>query len=420
MKLKKILVLALGIFAATSVATYAKTMEFTIGSESVYVSDEKISDEKLEAAPYTENERTMVPVRVISEQFGCDVFWDNVVRQVVIVSGDKVITLTIDSEIADVNGEKITLDSPAVIKNDNTMVPLRFVSEALGKDVQYVGLTNQVLISDMLPVLELGEEKISYEQLEMFLLSAMRDESVLSDRDLFAEYMSSCVSALESDIVAESALKKNNHIIDGEYKTGLLNYISESKETIYAEGFLCADYAHLLEKEYYINAYANSFADEISDESVNEYYNENYVRAKHILVGDEKTASEVLNKLKKGGDFDKLTDEYGTDPGVATNPDGYTFTYGEMVEEFERAAFGLDIGKVSDIVKTDFGYHIIKREKLLPIEEIPGGFESVGNEVLYKVVDDKLTAEKKTAGVVCNYTPAQLVDIFAERFELEF
>ena len=51
---------------------------------------------------------------------------------------------------------------------------------------------------------------------------------------------------------------------------------------------------------------------------------------------------------------------------METNPNGYVFTYGEMVEEFEEAAFALEVGEISEPVKTSHGYHIIKK---LPLDE---------------------------------------------------
>ena len=76
-------------------------------------------------------------------------------------------------------------------------------------------------------------------------------------------------------------------------------------------------------------------------------------------------AEEVLAKAKNGEDFDELIAEYNEDPGETPNDDGkydgYLFTTGEMVEEFETAAFALGIDEISDIVETDYGYHIIKR-----------------------------------------------------------
>ena len=95
-----------------------------------------------------------------------------------------------------------------------------------------------------------------------------------------------------------------------------------------------------------------------------------FVSAKHILVeaADESAKPEALSKIKDiqakinaGEDFDKLMKEFSTDPGLETQPNGYTFTKGQMVEPFEKASFALEVGGVSDIVETDYGYHIIKR-----------------------------------------------------------
>ena len=78
-----------------------------------------------------------------------------------------------------------------------------------------------------------------------------------------------------------------------------------------------------------------------------------------------KTANDLYARIKKGEDFDKLMKEYSKDTGLAQYPEGYTFTKGEMVEEFTEAAYALEEGAVSEPVKSVFGYHIVKR---LPIE----------------------------------------------------
>lgn len=77
-------------------------------------------------------------------------------------------------------------------------------------------------------------------------------------------------------------------------------------------------------------------------------------------------AEDVLKKAKAGEDFDALVAEFGEDPGVEQSPNGYTFTKnGGMVKEFEDAAFALEIDGISELVETDYGWHILKRYSLL-------------------------------------------------------
>jgi len=107
----------------------------------------------------------------------------------------------------------------------------------------------------------------------------------------------------------------------------------------------------------------------ITDEEIETYFNENketfataaQVEASHILVDDEATAKEVAAKLADGGDFAELAKEYSTDTASAENGGvlGY-FGAGEMTEAFEKAAFAMKVGEISEPVKTDYGYHIIK------------------------------------------------------------
>ncbi len=86
------------------------------------------------------------------------------------------------------------------------------------------------------------------------------------------------------------------------------------------------------------------------------------IHCAHILVKTEVRAKEILDRINKGEKFSALAIEYSIDPGSAKRGgDLGTFGRGMMVKEFERAAFDLQKGQVSGIVKTQFGYHIIKR-----------------------------------------------------------
>lgn len=87
----------------------------------------------------------------------------------------------------------------------------------------------------------------------------------------------------------------------------------------------------------------------------------NRIRCAHILVSNEAQAKEVLEKLNKGESFAKLAEQYSMDGSRKRGGDLGFFGRGMMVREFENAAFALEKGQVSGIVKTQFGYHIIKR-----------------------------------------------------------
>lgn len=131
----------------------------------------------------------------------------------------------------------------------------------------------------------------------------------------------------------------------------------------------------------------------VSDEELKKYYNEYKpkVKASHILVDDEKTAKEIKAKLEKGEDFAKLAKEYSKDTGSAQNGgDLGWFGPGKMVEEFEKAAYALKVGEVSDPVKTQFGYHIIK----VTDKEKKKSFDEMKEEMEYEVKKSKLDASK--------------------------
>jgi peptidyl-prolyl cis-trans isomerase C len=87
----------------------------------------------------------------------------------------------------------------------------------------------------------------------------------------------------------------------------------------------------------------------------------NKVHCAHILVKTEKEVNAVLERLKKGEKFSAIAKDVSICPSKKRGGDLGTFGRGQMVKEFENAAFALDKGQISGIVKTQFGYHIIKR-----------------------------------------------------------
>jgi peptidyl-prolyl cis-trans isomerase C len=106
----------------------------------------------------------------------------------------------------------------------------------------------------------------------------------------------------------------------------------------------------------------------VSDEEVNNFYKNNMsmflqpegVNARHILVPELDEAKEVVNKIKSGMDFAEAAATYSTCPSKERGGELGFFTKGRMVPEFEEVAFGLEVGEVSEPVKTQFGYHIIE------------------------------------------------------------
>ncbi|HYQ08980.1 MAG TPA: peptidylprolyl isomerase [Xanthobacteraceae bacterium] len=100
----------------------------------------------------------------------------------------------------------------------------------------------------------------------------------------------------------------------------------------------------------------------VYDEAIKQTPNEEEVHARHILVATEGEAKDIEAQLKNGADFAALAKQKSKDPGAAEGGDLGYFTKEQMVPEFAEAAFKLDKGQISDPVKTQFGWHIIKIE----------------------------------------------------------
>ncbi|MDQ0229824.1 peptidylprolyl isomerase [Metabacillus malikii] len=138
----------------------------------------------------------------------------------------------------------------------------------------------------------------------------------------------------------------------------------------------------------------------ITDEEMQKHFDENketyavqeQVEASHILVEDEATAKEVKKKLDEGGDFAELAKEYSTDTGSAqAGGELGFFPKGQMVAEFEKAAFAMKVDEISEPVKSQHGFHIIKVTDKKEAEE--ANFEKSKDEIKDYLFSTKMQEE---------------------------
>jgi len=169
---------------------------------------------------------------------------------------------------------------------------------------------------------------------------------------------------------------------------------------------------------------------DVTDAEVKKFYDENparfekpeMARASHILIGTKdpatgtdlsadqkkaklKLAEDVRKRAVAGEDFAKLAKEYSDDPGSKDKGGEYTFPRGQMVPEFEAAAFSLGTNQISDIVTTQYGYHIIKLNEKIPAKKIELAEvsddlkEGLKSQELQKQLPDYLEKAQKEANV---------------------
>jgi foldase protein PrsA len=168
-----------------------------------------------------------------------------------------------------------------------------------------------------------------------------------------------------------------------------------------------------------------------SDAEAQTLYEEKYIRVKHILfltqnqetqeplpeeetAAKKKQAEDTLAKIKAGGDFDALMNELSEDTGLASYPDGYTFTKPSgMVQPFEDAAFALEVDGVSDLVETDYGYHILKRYPLLEGDAAAAEMTAVKNQAAQDKIKAFLDEKKNEYKLTVNQKNLDAIEVKA-------
>lgn len=280
-------------------------------------------------------------------------------------------------------------------------------------------------------IAEVNDSGISFDQLQNAFLNAISryDDAVLSslDQSAIVSFKKNILDQLiDYELLYQQAQKEKIKISNDEINLEIDkikdNFSSpeEFDEALKANNITLVRLKEDIKRQLMINSILEETRNQISisDEELLEYYNENkesflepeQVHARHILVEAEEEANNLLLLLKEGlTDFAELAKEKSIGPSAPSGGDLGFFTRGQMVKEFEDAAFSLEPGEISGVVQTQFGYHIIKCEEKK--EEYSPTFEEakerISNTLKYQKENEAISALisklKEEAVIVYNY-----------------
>ncbi|UTL73681.1 peptidylprolyl isomerase [Bacillus halotolerans] len=219
---------------------------------------------------------------------------------------------------------------------------------------------------------------------------AKTDAGDVTKGELYTNMKKQAGASVLTQLVQEKVLDKKYKVSDKEIDNKMKEYKTQIGDQYTAlEDQYGKDYLKEQVKYELLTQKAAKDNIKVTDDEIKEYWEnlKGQIRASHILVADKKTAEEVEKKLKKGEKFDALAKEYSTDTGSAKNGGelGWISKDNEQLDStFRKAAFKLKTNEVSDPVKTQFGYHIIKKT------EERGKYEDMKKEPKSDVLDQKL------------------------------
>jgi foldase protein PrsA len=211
-----------------------------------------------------------------------------------------------------------------------------------------------------------GDSKISHADFDRKLESSPTAKQVLTQ--MVQQALIDQYGKDQKIDISQADIDKKEADIKGKYPPGQFEAILKQ------QGLSEADVQTILRQQLIIEKAVGPQV-HVSDADIKAYFDKNHatldkpeqVRARHILVADEKTADTIEAKLKDHGDFAALAKQYSTDPSTKDKGGelGF-FGKGQMVPAFQAAAFSLPVGAISAPVKSPFGWHIINVEEKKP------------------------------------------------------
>jgi len=280
-------------------------------------------------------------------------------------------------------------------------------------------------------IAEVNDSGITSNQLQSAFLNAISryDDAALSslDQSAIVSFKKNILNQLiDYELLYQQSQIENVKISDDEINLEIDkikdNFSSpeEFNEALKANNITLVRLKEDIKRQLMINKVLEDTRNQVSirDEELLEYYNENkesflepkQVHARHILVETEEEANILLLQLKEGlTDFAELAKEKSIGPSAPSGGDLGFFARGQMVKEFEDAAFSLEPGEISIVVQTQFGYHIIKCEERK--EEYSPTFEEakerisniLGSQRENEAITALISKLKEEANIVINY-----------------
>ena len=401
-KTKRMLGLLLALVMMFSVTALADTANIEAGYDMVSV---RVDGTYINAPSYLYNNYVYVPLRAVTEAMGAEVLWNGETKTITITT-NAMEPKTEPRTFAVNPGEDVSFEAhvnyvnvfingnekmaPHFLYNGTTYVPVSVFPELFECHVMQHLDTKSVRIYSP-DYKTFGEDEVFYVNDTAFTKAQVKDISTIiagnpnpatyMDYVYVEEYVLAAVAikALGDEWIPKDGFEA--HYTKNDYDALMKTYGVSDKEAFITNVAWPFYYSENLNHEALIDQL------NITDEDLADYlpsipYGQGrWLKAKHILI--EKTedgsglkqAEEILAFLKENPEkFDSMMATYSADPGSIAQPEGYLFTEGDMIDEFYEGTLPLQIGEISDIVESDFGYHIILKvadyENGVPLEEV--------------------------------------------------
>lgn len=432
-KTKRILGLFLALIMLISGSVFADTAEIKAGYDMVSV---RVDGKYINAPTYLYNDYVYLPLRAVSEAMGAEVLWDGATNAITITTNQtepkiqpRSFAVNPGEDVsfeAHVNYVKVFIDGneqmvPHFLYNGTTYVPVSIFDEMFGCHVMQHLDTMSVRIYSP-DYKTFGENEVFYVNDTPYtneeandiskMLFGVATPSTLADYANVEEYL---LSGAAMTIIGEQISSKD----------GFTEYYQAQDFERLIKDFEIADRESFIENVAWPFYYSQSFGNATlsnyfnpTDEDLAAYLPNTiyaqgrWLKAKHILF--EKTqdgsglklAEDTLATLKENPEqFDMLMATYSEDPGSIAKPDGYLFTEGDMVDAFYEGTLPLQVGEISGIVESEFGYHIILKvadyENGVPLEEVK---DEIKSAYLDDAISDLFVKQMAEIDTVLNHT----------------